>query len=839
MSKREKNSWKKRGFLTGTFVFSLMILLGVGSFTYRLYERIVDDSKMIAWEMTLKSAQVLEFRLENAKNNLLAFTQEIAIGNLSNKEINRLVDSELQNHAVFRMHILGEDNTFLTDRYQQTPEAGEQLVLLCPEDGVFSAHYVGESGRWQTALAYTGTINGNKCRIYQEYVLEDFYLNDFMEFYDNQGYSYVISKEDGAFIMLPQNKYGQGLYSGLFTMLEAYESNEPEWMEKIHVALARNQGCTVQMEFKGEKSYFCFAPIESNSNWFVVSVIPVSVLQRNGLIAIGAIILLGIALLCVWAFTITLLHRRWKLYYEMEAAKQADKAKTSFLSNMSHEMRTPMNAIMGMTDIMRFHLSDQSRMKDCIDKIQLSSKYLLGIINDVLDMSKIEKNKMILETSMFSIASLLDMTLNLIIPQMNIRNHDFTVSVWWEGTEQLLGDQKRMSQILVNILSNAVKYTPEGGKVSLRVFCEAAQKEGEKARLRFEIEDNGIGMSREYQELIFEPFSQEKNSFSKGTGLGMAITAQMVHLMEGTITLQSEINRGSTFQVVLPLLTAAQGRRMEEELRGMKVLLVEQKKDTQKAAGYTLSRVGIRTMCADTPGEAQILLMREEKPDMVLLDDKLWKTADVLIQCAKEKDIPIYLIGYGYDCEISVGDGFFLKPLLPSRLFDSRRKAEEKQAVSGQGQPLDGFQILLAEDNELNAEIAIELLKHFGAKVNWCRDGGEAYEQFKHSSPGWYSLILMDIQMPEINGYEATAKIRLLDREDAGSIPILAMTADAFSDDVTHAFHAGMNGHISKPVDMQKLLLEIENVTKKESGYEEIRQDDQFMPGSGIDGGLQ
>lgn len=813
MAGRKRKEERKKAILFGMVLGSLLILVGIGAFTYRLYARIVDESKTIAWEMTLKSAEMLELRLSGIRNDLLVFTRSLGVGTPTQEDAGQRAQYYQEAKGAFRVHVVADDGALLTESQGLTREEIASLEELCREDGVFSANYIGESGRWQTAVAYSGMVNGQSCRVYQECILNDLYLDEFMEFYDNEGYCYVISRMDGAFIMLPRNQYGQGLYSDLFTMLEAYRGNNPTVMEKIHAALERETGCTVPLKFRGEKSFFCFAPIEENADWFVVSVIPSSILQKNGITAIRAVLLLGMALLCGLFCLMAMSRHRWRLHYEVEAAKRADAAKTAFLSNVSHEMRTPMNAIIGMTEIMQLNAADQSRVQACIDKIHVSSRYLLRIINDVLDMSKIEQDKMALECQPFSITSVLDTAFDLILPQLRERGHRFAACARWAGPEYLLGDEKRIIQILVNILSNAVKYTPKGGDIRLRTFCKADEARADRVLVCFEVEDNGLGMSLEYQSMIFEPFSQEKNSLSRGTGLGMAIVNQMVRLMDGEISLVSKLNQGSTFRVSLPLPIALPEDEEEPALWGKRVLLAEADKEVLDGECHTLSFAGAETICTLSAGEALETLEQGEEVDMVLLDGALVSSVQALTEFAREKGLPLYRTGYGLqesDCDSTAwSQGFLNKPVFPSRLLNLT--AGQNQRVSPQEdlRPLEGCRILLAEDNELNAEIAIELLLHFGAEVDHAADGQEVSDRFAQSETGWYDLILMDVQMPKMNGYDATKRIRAMERSDAACVPILAMTADVFSEDVARVLKCGMNGHIAKPVDIQVMLREI------------------------------
>lgn len=821
MDKQQKQHTGYHKFHIYAVLLSCAILLGLGGFIRHLYRQLVEESRTVAWEITEKAADAMAMRLEDIRSDLQVFASLLSAGNKTEEDIKQLVTGQLKQKTFFRIHIAAADGSFLTSEYDMTEEYKESLKSLCPEDSVFSVNYMGNSGHWQTAIAVSGIVNGNPCRIYAECILNDLYLEQFMEFYDGQGYCYVISRKTGDFIMLPKNRFGQGLYSGLFTMLEAYEKNRPETLQRIYDALKSDTACTVRLEFRGEPSYFCFVPVEQQKDWFVVSVIPARVLQKNGMAAIGTVIFLGAALAAGACCILAMSLRRWKLRYEMEAIKMADRAKTSFLSSMSHEIRTPMNAIIGMTEIMRHNLSDCERMKACIDKIQTSSQFLLALINDVLDMSKIEGGKMPLEKEIFQIGPLLDAVLDLILPLARQHGHDFEACVFWEGPECLIGDKTRISQVLVNLLSNAVKYTPDGGRIRLRVYGRAERERNDCVRLRLEVEDNGIGMSREYQKLIFEPFSQEKNSLSRGTGLGMAIASQLIKLMDGEITLNSELNKGSLFSVTLCLSSVTEAACENRGREALQILAVELDPELCMSMETTFLFAGMELLSADSPAAALKALGSGRKFHILLLDSGLAAEADELAGTAKEMGVDVYLTGYGLDTaeetiKIPV-KGNINKPVLPSRLIQARHIKRDLNSNHTAPLPLEGLHILMAEDNELNAEIAIELLGYSGAEVVRARNGLDAVRLFHESSQGEYDLILMDIQMPEMNGYDAAKNIRAQNRADAGVIPILAMTADVFSDDVLHSRESGMNGHVGKPIDMQKLIQEIQRVTGKET----------------------
>lgn len=816
MAQKHQKSVGSLQFIAGSAALLLLILSCIGVFTYQLYARIVDESKTLAWEMTEKSAEVLELRLEDIRSSLSSFAAAVSSPDITATEAERLASYELEDHQIFRIHILKEDGTPLLGRPSPPDDDTAKLAEYCPRDGAFSSCYIGKSGHWQTAIAYSAVIDGTPCRVYAECVLDDLYMEDFMVFHKGQGYCYMISGEEGEFIMLPQNRFGQGLYSGLFTMLQAYQRNDPAVIAEMRAALDNGKDYTVQMNFRGENCYLCFVSLTGHADWTIVSVIPTSALQKNGMAAILAIVLLA-AMLLLGAMVLAVTdRRRWKLRYEMEAAQTANRAKSGFLSNMSHEIRTPMNAIIGMTELMKLDLSDEERIKACIGKINTSSKYLLGIINDILDMSKIENGKMILEESPFSISALVDGTVDLILPQAQQRQHTFHACAYWSGPDCLLGDGMRLSQVLVNVLSNAVKYTPEGGDIHLRLFGGWDPDRKGIVRIRFEVEDNGIGMSKEYQRVIFEPFSQEKNSLSRGTGLGMSIAAQMIHLMGGEISVESERDKGSIFRIQLELPAAVEDAQGKLSAANTLVLLLDRDREVQKSARYTFQAIGARTVTAANPEEALAALAQEDKPDIVILESQFVSQLGQIANAAQDSGAKLFLSGYGLlpaeESRTIPGAGFLTKPLFPKKLLDALETEGGQTSPAQQEEPLKGLRILLAEDNEMNAEIAIELLHFFGAQVERVADGVEAIQRFSTAEMGEFDLILMDIQMPRMNGYDAARAIRGMERSDAAQIPILAMTADAFAEDVALANQAGMNGHISKPIDVQMLVREIQEI---------------------------
>ena len=510
----------------------------------------------------------------------------------------------------------------------------------------------------------------------------------------------------------------------------------------------------------------------------------------------------------------------------LAGAKQASDAKRSFLSRMSHEIRTPMNAIIGMTTIAASHIEDQSRVEDCLKKIGFSSKHLLSLINDVLDMSKIEEGKLTIAREPFYLQQVLESVTAIIFPQAVARGVDFHTSLQDVTEEELAGDAVRVSQILLNLMSNAVKFTPAGGRV--RLMVKGLPCKNNRVRLRFTISDTGRGMSEEFLARLYEPFEQERVADSEkitGTGLGMPITKNLVELLGGTISVSSHLGEGTVFTVELPFqLANASGQAVKYPvMSALKVLVTDNDPDDCMYTSLLLERFGIMTRRVFS-GEEAVEEIRTahnagEDYDVCLID---WQMPDMdgiettrKIRAIVGPDTLIIIItAYDYSqieaAAREAGANLFLaKPLFASSLYNSLLfAAGTEQLMPGQSpgeappKSLFGRKFLLAEDNDLNGEIAEELLRMAGAKVHWVKDGNEALEWFLSPEGRTCDAILMDIQMPEMDGYQATRAIRAASRDNAASIPIIAMTANAFREDVTAALEAGMNAHIAKPVDV-------------------------------------
>ena len=521
-------------------------------------------------------------------------------------------------------------------------------------------------------------------------------------------------------------------------------------------------------------------------------------------------------------------------------AKTANESKSVFLSNMSHDIRTPMNAIVGFAALLQRDAGNPEKVREYTRKITSSSQHLLGLINDVLDMSKIESGKTTLNLSVVSLAELVEELGAMMQPQAKAKHQQFKIDVYDIYNEEILGDRLRINQILINILSNAIKYTPEGGRIDM-VVRQMPQNTKNYARFHFEIRDNGIGMSQEYLETIFQPFTREstkKTSEIQGTGLGMAITKNLVELMGGTIEVESQRDKGTTFRVDLELRVKEQDVDPDfwKKHGVTKMLIVDDEEEICIGIQNVMADTGVQISYA-LGGQPAVSMAQKAQSegmgyDLVMID---WQMPDISgIETARRirrivpSHVPVMILT-AYDIsrieqegtEAGI-DGFLQKPFFLSnfRLMLDHLKSdhtEEKEAVQEQDNILAGKNILAAEDNELNAEILTELLEMAGASCQVAGNGREALEMFEGAESGQYDLILMDVQMPVMNGYEATRAIRGCRHPQAKTIPIIAMTANAFSEDVKDALDAGMDEHVAKPIDMERLKSVIKDIIKRKA----------------------
>lgn len=511
----------------------------------------------------------------------------------------------------------------------------------------------------------------------------------------------------------------------------------------------------------------------------------------------------------------------------LEMAERANQAKSDFLSRMSHDIRTPMNAIMGMIAIAKDSPDDPRRVADCLNKVELSAKFLLSLINDILDMSKIESGKMVLKKKTFDFAAFIGSITTMFYAEAEKRGIRFHVTASGDLREAYAGDELKLNQVLINLLGNALKFTDASGSVELSVrtgkLAETSQE------LIFTIKDTGTGMEKSFLHKLFQPFEQDGHQRGNrgGSGLGLAIARNYARMMNGDIEVESEPGAGSTFTAHLWLDLASErpgALTPKNRFRHMRALVVDADRETCAYAVRLLERFGARAAWALSGEDAlaaladaaangdpfTLAILDRQTPDM----DGIALAETIRDRHPGREALCVAVAAYDWsgirdEAERAGVDGFVQKPLLPSNIYDFLVSVTQDAPLSVEHERRETFsgeRILLAEDNDINLEIAQTLLESRNLRVDTARDGLEAVERLRNSAPGTYLAVLMDIQMPVMDGLEATRRIRMLDTEEARTIPIIAMSANAFEEDVEKSLEAGMNGHISKPIDIPTLF---------------------------------
>ena len=709
-----------------------------------------------------------------------------------------------------------------------------------------SESYINHLGAW----AYTMKCpvireNQQAAALYVEYIYESFDTVLPNRFYNSMASLYIMDAESEKLVLKPKGMGERD--AGHVDLEDFYRANrimEQGVRDEITQSVKAGKNVMFYHDVQQKKSLIYMWSV-NDGTIYLIGYVPVEAIQREGsavnqnIFIVVAVMLIAFLICCaLYFFTerqrIRARREREKerelynrqLAEALQAAQVASKSKTMFLSNMSHDIRTPMNAILGFTTLLAKDADHPEKVREYTRKITASGRHLLSLINDVLDVSKIESGKVVLSIGEFTLSNMVASVDAIIRPAAKAKGQNFEVSVTGIKNESLVGDETRINQILINLLSNAVKYTQEGGTIWFRMIG-LEQRSSQYGHIRIEVEDNGYGMMPEYLETIFDAFTRAENSTTnkvQGTGLGMAITKNIVELMGGTIHVTSEVEKGSLFAVELELRIPEEqvDKNFWKKHCVSRILVVDDEEDICKNVQILMEDAGVSVDTA-LSGEEGVRLVSEAKEeqrlyDVILLD---WKMPGMngietagRIRAVVEQHVPIlFLTAYDWedlkDEAAQVGiDGFLAKPFFVTALkekileFHTDSKCREENRECAVLNCLEGCRFLVAEDNEINAEILIQLLELEGADCEIAVDGQAALERFKDAAPGEFDAILMDVQMPKMNGYEATKAIRGLERGDALTVPIIAMTANVFAEDVRDALDAGMNAHIAKPVDM-------------------------------------
>ena len=616
-----------------------------------------------------------------------------------------------------------------------------------------------------------------------------------------------------------------------FEFYKSYNPTDPESSSQLFDRITSSTGSVSMLNSHGQECILAFTPFSATSGWTLLGLVPAEALKADtenwmliGVVSAGLLILFLCDLFYMLEF-----NKRLKI--AARDAESANRAKTDFLSTMSHDIRTPMNAIIGLTAIAEKNLGDVESTGENLRKISLAGNHLLTLINDILDISKVESGKLKLSPLTFSIVETVENLVNISQPMIKEKNIEFSFHINQMEKEYLYADQLRLNQIYINILSNAIKYTEPGGRVSVELREEKSAVPG-CVRLSYVVADTGIGMSPEFMATMYQPFSRQIDSrvnSIQGTGLGLAITKQMVELLGGTIDCESEQGKGTTFTVVLDI-PMADRQREEMQLDSLDVLVVDDDEIMLQTATDALVSLGASAEQARSGLEALGMIEHRHLAgrdyNVIIVD---WKMPEMdgletirRIRAEINTEIPILLIS-AYDwsdiedqAKEAGANGFVSKPLFRSTLYDRINALTGKESGSLEPEDdysdLQGLHILVAEDNDINWEIISAMLAMFGITTERAENGRICVDRMRTAAEGSYELIFMDVQMPEMNGLDATRAIRKLENPWAASIPIVAMTADAFSENVTECLNAGMNGHIAKPVDIKLVIKEIRRI---------------------------
>lgn len=712
-----------------------------------------------------------------------------------------------------------------------------------------SASYINDMGTWAYTIKCPVVKNNQEiAALYVEYIYDSFDYALPGRFYNKEAKLYLMDAISERMVLKPKGIGERD--AGHINLADFYTANriqEQNIQEGIAEAIKEGKDVMFYHDIRKEDSLIYMWSV-NDGVVYLVGYVPVQAIQREGDAVNQNIYIVVIAVLvaffacCLFYFLFEKQHERLRkereaerelynkqLQEALQTAQAANQSKTMFLSNMSHDIRTPMNAILGFAALLGRYADDPKQVREYTKKITVSGQHLLGLINDILDISKIESGKAVLSIGEFALKDMISSIDAIIRPAAKGKNQNFEITVTGIRNEHLLGDETRINQILINLLSNAVKYTQTGGSIWLRIIG-LEQRSGQYEHIRIEVEDNGYGMTPEYLEKIFDAFTRAENSTTnkvQGTGLGMAITKNIVELMGGTIEVTSEVGAGSLFAVELELRIP--DRKADErfwEQRGIsRILVVDDNEDNCQAVQLLMQGLGIRIDAAYSGEEA--LRMRKaaceagEDYHVILLD---WKMPGIdgvetarQLRAVTSEHIPILLLtAYDWDeiqeeaAEAGI-DGFLQKPFLKTAFqekileLSAEPDTNEESAAGAEAGILEGKHFLVAEDNEINSEILAEILSIEGASCEVVENGQLAVERYKQTKPGSFDAILMDVQMPVMNGYEATRAIRSLEGECAERIPIIAMTANAFAEDVKDAMDAGMTAHIAKPIDIEVL----------------------------------
>ncbi|MEH2931098.1 response regulator [Candidatus Ventrimonas sp. KK005] len=837
-----------------SLLLSVILVFGIlGAVVFNVAKKLSNEMLMSAIHNLSKSLDLVQGTVEAILSKEAEFQKLIAQELAGLEDPEEFIRSYDQNQTMVKVSLVlpGEEEGFSNTGEVFYPKELDFSNGNTVEGLPISQSYINSMGTWAyTIQCPITTEQGDIGTLYIEYVYDSFEESLPNGLYNNDGMLYLMDAANNHRFVLKPKGLGER-NAGHLNLEDFYRANkilEERIQGEVATIIDQGENIMFYHDIRGKNSLIYMWSVNDGSI-YLVGHVPIDAIQQEGktvnqnILLVVAVMLAAFFICCILYYFSQRqqfrlrrdrerereIHNR-QLAEALQAAQVASNSKTMFLSNMSHDIRTPMNAILGFTTLLAKDADNPVKVREYTSKIMASGQHLLSLINDVLDVSKIESGKVVLTIGEFTLNNLVSSIDAIIRPMAREKNQDFQVTVTGINHEYLVGDETRINQILINLLSNAVKYTPAEGHIWFRIIG-LPQRSSQFEHIRIEVEDDGYGMTEEYLKTIFDPFTRAENSTTnkvQGTGLGMAITKNIVELMGGTIEVFSEIQKGSLFRVELEL-RIPDGQTDQEFWRNSgisRILAVDDNKEICNSIQVLMKDTGVIVDMA-FGGQDAISQMKEawkaENPyHMVLLD---WKMPDMDgVATAKRireeisKQVPILFLTAYDGCEVKeeallLGNANLLaKPFFVSAFKEKILEMQVEQrggagASSGQQEEdvIKGLHFLVAEDNEINGEILRELLDFEEAGCEIVENGQLAVERFAQAKEGEFDAILMDVQMPVMNGYEATKAIRALKRKDAGEIPIIAMTANAFAEDVRDALEAGMNVHLAKPIDIELL----------------------------------
>ena len=839
------------------FLPIILIFCILGTLVFSISQKISREMSDSAIQNLSESLDLIMCTIESIFNNETEFQMLIAqeLARVDNPE--EYVRNYEKNRTIAKISLIMAGQTQGVSNIDEVFSADE--LDFSAENVInglsVSQSYVNYMGTWAYSIKCPVRKDGQEiATLYMEYTYD--FIDRFLPegFYNAQATLYIMDAESERFVLKPE---GMGKRSaGHLNLDDFYRANniiDDSLRAEVKDCLINNQNILFYHYIRGVHALNYMWSV-NDGNIFLIGYVPVEAIQQEGKTVNHNLILVVVSMLLAFFICCLLYYfsqrQQQKIAREREtereihnkqlseallAAQIASNSKTMFLSNMSHDIRTPMNAVLGFARLLTTEAENPVKVRDYTSKIMASGQHLLSLINDVLDVSKIESGKVVLNIEEFTLNDLVASVDAIIQPMAKAKQQEFYVEVTGIKHEYLLGDETRMNQILINLLSNAVKYTPNGGTIWFRIIGQK-QRSNQYEHIRIEVEDNGYGMTPEYLATIFEAFTRAENSTTnkvQGTGLGMAITKNIVELMGGSIDVSSEVNKGSLFKVDLEfrIPEVQMERKFWAESGIRRILAVVEDAETGDNIKTLMDDMGVEVDLALDLPEARQLLAAGQSYQIVLLDwclpDLAGLSALKQLRSFLPESMPIFCLA-AYDTEgleaaleienVDILNKPFFVSAFKERLLIMQSGEDEKEDLEPEIEDnLEGLHFLAAEDNEINAEILTEILDMEGASCEIVENGQLAVERFAQASLAEFDAILMDVQMPVMNGYDATRAIRALMRDDAREIPIIAMTANAFAEDEKAALDAGMNAHVAKPIDVDLLKKVIKQYTKREA----------------------